>query len=68
MYIQLVWGSEKEKREEKAAGNYYAKNWQDEARKILEDMVCCSPGYRPQLNVIPLQMESYWMLCPITLT
>ena len=39
-YIKLVWGGEKEQEEERAAGNKNAKNWQDEARKIVEDTVC----------------------------
>jgi hypothetical protein len=39
-YIKLVWGGEKEQEEERAAGNQDAKNWQDEARKIVEDTVC----------------------------
>jgi hypothetical protein len=40
MYIELVWGGEKEQKEEMAAGNQNAKNWQDEALKILENVVC----------------------------
>jgi hypothetical protein len=36
-YIQLAWGGEEGQAEERAVGNRDAKNWQDEARKILED-------------------------------
>ena len=39
MYIKLACGGEKEQFEERAEGNKYVKNWQDEARKILEDTV-----------------------------
>jgi hypothetical protein len=39
-YIKLAWGGEKEQAEECAAGNQNAKNWQDEAQKILETTVC----------------------------
>jgi hypothetical protein len=38
-YIKLAWGGEKEQAEERAAGNWNAKNWQDEAQKILKAMV-----------------------------
>jgi len=36
MYIKLAWGGEEEQAKERAAGNRNAKNWQDEARKVLE--------------------------------
>jgi hypothetical protein len=35
-YIKLAWGGEEEQEEDRAAGNPYAKNWKDEAQKILE--------------------------------
>jgi hypothetical protein len=35
-YIKLAWGGEKEQEAEREAGNPNAKNWQDEARKIVE--------------------------------
>ena len=38
-YIQLAWGGEKEQEEERLAGNFVAKNWQDEALRIFEQMV-----------------------------
>jgi hypothetical protein len=34
-----VWGGEEEEQEEMEAGNIYAKNWQAEARAILEATV-----------------------------
>ena len=64
-YIELAWGGEKEQFEEKAAGNKDAKNWQDEARKILEDTVCVVLWDTCQdFNEIPSQMESYWRTRP----
>ncbi|KAF8696454.1 hypothetical protein AX14_001593 [Amanita brunnescens Koide BX004] len=38
-YIQLAWGGEKEQEEERLAGNFAAKNWQDEALRIFEQTV-----------------------------
>jgi hypothetical protein len=38
-YIELAWGGAKEQDAEFEAGNFHAKNWQDEARKILEKTV-----------------------------
>jgi hypothetical protein len=38
-YIEHVWGGANEQDAERAAGNQDAKNWQDEARKILEKTV-----------------------------
>jgi hypothetical protein len=35
----MAWGGAKEQAEEIKAGNVDAKNWQDEARKILENTV-----------------------------
>lgn len=35
----MAWGGAAEQEEEKAAGDPYAKNWQDEARKIVERTV-----------------------------
>jgi hypothetical protein len=40
-YIKHAWGGEEEEAAEIQAGNLYAKNWQAEARKILEDTVRC---------------------------
>jgi hypothetical protein len=44
-YIKLAWGGEEEQAAEKAAGNQFAKNWQDEAEKVLETTVCASESY-----------------------
>jgi hypothetical protein len=38
-YIELAWGGAKEQEAEFEVGNFEAKNWQDEARKILEKTV-----------------------------
>jgi hypothetical protein len=35
-YIKLAWGGKDEQKAEIAAGNKYAINWQDEARKLVE--------------------------------
>ena len=60
-YIKLAWGGEKEQFKEKAVGNKDLKNWQDEARKMLEDTVCVVLWDTCQdFSEIPLQMESYW--------
>jgi hypothetical protein len=38
-YIKLAWGGAEEQAAEIAAGNQFAKNWQDEAQKVLEKEV-----------------------------
>ena len=38
-YIKLNWGGPEEKAAEIAAGNLDAKDWHDEARKIVENTV-----------------------------
>jgi hypothetical protein len=38
-YIKMAWGGAEEQAEEIDAGNLDAKNWQDEAQKILETTV-----------------------------
>jgi hypothetical protein len=38
-YIKHAWGGPEEQAIERAAGNYDAKDWQDEARKIVESTV-----------------------------
>lgn len=35
-YIKVAWGGAEEQAAERAAGNRQAKNWQDEARKVVE--------------------------------
>ena len=42
-YIRLTWGGAKEKAAEIAAGNPHAKDWQDEAKKLVEKTVSYSP-------------------------
>jgi hypothetical protein len=41
-YIKLAWGGPEEQAVEIEAGNPNAKDWQDEARKIVETTVCCA--------------------------
>jgi predicted metal-dependent enzyme (double-stranded beta helix superfamily) len=38
-YIKMAWGAEEEQAAETAAGNPYAKNWQQEAETIVEQSV-----------------------------
>jgi hypothetical protein len=38
-YIKMAWGGPEEQAEEIEAGNMNAKNWQDEAQKVLETTV-----------------------------
>jgi hypothetical protein len=38
-YIQKAWGGAEEQAEERAAGHKNAKNWHDEALKVVEDTV-----------------------------
>ena len=40
-YIKMAWGGPEEQAAEIAQGNPDAKDWQDEAKKILENTVCC---------------------------
>lgn len=42
VYIGLSWGGPKEQAAKIEAGNINAKDWQDEARKIIEKMVSSS--------------------------
>ena len=51
----MAWGGEKEQQEEIAKGNLDAKNWQAEARKVVEDMVC-----RVQSNCHDVSNEIRW--------
>jgi hypothetical protein len=41
----MAWGGAEEQARECAAGNAHAKDWQDKARKIIEQTV--SPAYDP---------------------
>ena len=38
-YIKVAWGRPAEQEAEREAGNPFAKDWQDEAQKILEGVV-----------------------------
>jgi hypothetical protein len=38
-YIKLAWGGAEEQARDRAAGIQNAKNWQDEARRIVEETV-----------------------------
>lgn len=38
-YIKIAWGGPEEQAEEIAAGNIDAKDWQDEAKQIVENTV-----------------------------
>jgi len=38
-YIKLVWGGPDEQAEERRKGNLHAKDWQDEAKQIVEKTV-----------------------------
>ena len=38
-YIKLSWGGPEEQKVKREAGDPFAKNWQNEARNILEDVV-----------------------------
>ena len=44
-YIKMSWGGPDEQAAEIDAGNFDAKDWQDEARKILEKTVSHSLYY-----------------------
>jgi hypothetical protein len=60
-YIKLKWGGEKEQQEEHEKGNLDAKNWQDEARKILETTVSFLPSTKMSVSdSIHTQMEIYY--------
>jgi hypothetical protein len=65
-YIKLAWGGAEEQAAERAAGNKYAKNWQDEARKIVEREVSrqfieCAVSMNYTLAI---QLELYWRTRP----
>ncbi|KAF8680603.1 hypothetical protein AX14_004549 [Amanita brunnescens Koide BX004] len=46
-WILLNWGGSKEQEIERAKGNLNAKNWKDEARKVLEDLMAQYWEMRP---------------------
>ncbi|KAG6904233.1 hypothetical protein DXG01_009264, partial [Tephrocybe rancida] len=47
-YIEMAWGGAKEQEAERRAGNTNAKNWQDEALKIVENTMRKYWSERPQ--------------------
>ena len=57
-YIKLAWGGADEQDKERAAGNRHAKNWQDEAKKVLEAEVF--NHYHSFCLANKFQMEKYW--------
>jgi len=59
-YIKLAWGGEKEQAEDRAAGNRNAKNWQDEARKMVEETVRAISPLPGPIETGHSQMEKYW--------
>jgi hypothetical protein len=59
-YIKLAWGGEEEQAAERAAGNRYAKNWQDEVRKVLEREVSSIFSLNLELSTDVFQVEKYW--------
>ena len=58
-YIKLAWGGADEQDKERAAGNQQAKNWQDEAKKVLEAEVFIN-HYHDFCLANKFQMETYW--------
>jgi hypothetical protein len=54
VYIKLSLGGPKEQATEIAAGNIHAKNWQDEARKIVEKTVSSPVFYLFLSALIPM--------------
>lgn len=63
-YIKLTWGGAKEQEEEREKGNLDAKNWQDEARKILETTVSILIEKKKKHLLKHTQMEKYYQQRP----
>jgi hypothetical protein len=64
-YIKLAWGGPVEQAAEIAAGNPNAKNWQAEARKIVEKTVrLIISNYNTMLNSTIKQMAEYYSTRP----
>ena len=61
-YIRLAWGGPEEQAKERAAGKHNAKDWQDEARKILEKTV--SGVFVFTYILTTSKMETYWNTRP----
>ena len=66
-YIALSWGGAREQAEERAAGNKDAKNWQDEARKLVEIVVSNYIIVSDQtlIYIYDMQMEVYYKNRPL---
>jgi hypothetical protein len=64
-YIKLAWGGPDEQEKERAAGNQQAKNWQDEAKKVMETKVVFN-SYLGFCLANKFQMEEYWKDRPRT--
>ena len=45
-YIEMAWGGADEQKKEIKDGNPHAKNWQDEAQKVVEGAVILGLPYR----------------------
>src|SRR5882757_1112137 len=52
-YIKLSWGGPKEQAAEVERGNLLAKDWHDEATKIVERTVRCSVPHKRNTLLIP---------------
>jgi hypothetical protein len=51
-YIKMAWGGEEERLEEVRAGNRDAKNWHQEAERIVEMAVCLPCPVTPQFYIL----------------
>ena len=73
-YIRVAWGGPEEQAAEIAAGNADAKDWQDEAKKIIETTVHHSAHLNRVTGLIILyihhtnQMAEYYKNAPSTVT
>jgi hypothetical protein len=63
-YIKLAWGGAEEQAADRAAGNKHAKNWQDEARKVVEREVSHCVIECAVLMNYTIQLELYWKSRP----
>jgi hypothetical protein len=63
-YIKVAWGGPEEQAAEIRCGNLDAKDWQDEARKIIEKTVSHSPPLRDWNDDYINQMAQYYTTRP----
>lgn len=54
-YIELTWGGAEEQKKEFDAGNHDAKNWKDEARKVIEKTVSHTNWYEVMTNCVNIR-------------